>query len=155
MIPGRERHERGPAEPPTTRTDIRSTLELLLESAEAGPDRPVADLLQERRDLATAPGELEAVAGYLEGFHAADLSLLGTRAVAENEAASAEDGDDIQRVGEGYGALIQRLADRIPSDRAEIRLGLRGHGDRLASGRGAGDGGSRRRRDRSPQPRPS
>ena len=122
VIPGRERHERGPAEPPTTRTDIRSTLELLLESAEAGPDRPVADLLQERRDLATAPGELEAVAGYLEGFHAADLSLLGTRAVAENEAASAEDGDDIQRVGEGYGALIQRLADRIPSDRAEIRL---------------------------------
>ena len=54
-----------------------------------GPDRPVADLLQERRDLATAPGELEAVAGYLEGFHAADLSLLGTRALAENEAARA------------------------------------------------------------------
>jgi monoamine oxidase len=119
--PGRERHQRAPGEPASPLPDLRATLETLLDGADRGPDRPVARLLEEHASSAR-PGELEAAARYLEGFHAADLSLLGTRALAQNEAASDEDGDDIQRVAEGYGALARRLADSIDPALGEIRL---------------------------------
>jgi monoamine oxidase len=83
----------------------------------------VADLLRERAASLGGPAVLEPVVRYLEGFHAADLSLLGTRSLAENEAAGDEDGEDIQRIQEGYGALVRRLAERSEPDRCEIRLG--------------------------------
>jgi monoamine oxidase len=122
VVPGRERHQRGPGEPAPSLPDLQTSLARILDGADDGPDRPVADLLTERHAGAEA-GEREAVARYLEGFHAADLSLLGTRALAQNEAAGDADGEEIQRVGEGYGTLVQRLADRIEPDRSEIRLG--------------------------------
>jgi monoamine oxidase len=121
VVSARERHQRGPGEAAPPLPDLPHTLAKLLDGADQGRDRAAADLLQEH--VATArPGELETAARYLEGFHAADLSLLGTRALAQNEKAGDEDGDQIQRVTEGYGTLIRRLADTIDPDRCEIRL---------------------------------
>jgi len=117
----RERHQRGPGEAAPPLPDLPHTLAKLLDGADQGRDRPAADLLQEHAATAR-PGELETAARYLEGFHAADLSLLGTRALAQNERAGDEDGEQIQRVREGYGTLIRRLADTIDVDRCEIRL---------------------------------
>ena len=73
--------------------DVRASLATLLEADRAGPDRPVADLIREREALLARPGEFQGVIQYLEGFHAADLSRLGTRALAENESAEDDDGD--------------------------------------------------------------
>ncbi len=117
-----ERHRRGPGRPPLP--DLRRSLARLLEAGDASHDRPVAELLDETRGMGE-PGEVEAVARYLEGFHAADLSLLGSRSLAENENAGAEDGEDVHRIREGYGALIERFVARIDPARCEIRLGQR------------------------------
>jgi monoamine oxidase len=122
LVPGRERHQRGPGKAAPPLPDLRATLETLLDGAAEEPDRPVADLLREHASRA-APGQLELAARYLEGFHAADLSLLGTRSLAQNEAAGEEDGEELHRIGEGYGALVRRLADSIEPERCEIRLG--------------------------------
>jgi monoamine oxidase len=122
VVPGRERHQRGPGDPAPPLPDLRTTLEALLDKADQEPDRPVAELL-EARAARVRPGELELAARYLEGFHAADLSRLGTRALAQNEAAGEEDGEELHRVGEGYGMLVRRLADSIQPERCEIRLG--------------------------------
>lgn len=122
LVPMPERHRRGPGRPQLP--NLRATLARLLEAGNASRDRPVAELLESARDAA-APGELEAVAQYLEGFHAADLTRLGSRALAENEAAGDADGEDIHRVLEGYGALITRFADTIDPGRSELRLGER------------------------------
>ena len=121
VAPARERHQRGPGEAAPPLPDLPRTLAKLLDGADRGPDRAAADLLQEHAATAR-PGELETAARYLEGFHAADLSLLGTRALAQNEQAGEEDGEQIQRVAEGYGTLVRRLADAIDPDRCEIRL---------------------------------
>jgi monoamine oxidase len=121
VVSARERHQRGPAEAAPPLPDLPHTLAKLLHGADGGRDRAAADLLQEHAATAR-PGELETAARYLEGFHAADLSLLGTRALAQNERAGDEDGEQIQRVREGYGTLIRRLADTIDPDRGEIRL---------------------------------
>jgi monoamine oxidase len=121
VAPARERHQRGLGEAAPPLPDLTHTLAKLLDGAARGRDRAAADLLQEHAATAR-PGELETVARYLEGFHAADLSLLGTRALAQNERAGDEDGEQIQRVGEGYGTLIRRLADTIDPERCEIRL---------------------------------
>jgi monoamine oxidase len=121
LVPGRERHQRGSGEAAPPLPDLRATLETLLDGAAEGPDRPVAELLRERAS-SVSPGQLELAARYLEGFHAADLSLLGTRSLAQNEAAGEEDGEELHRVGEGYGALVRLLADSIDPERCEIRL---------------------------------
>jgi monoamine oxidase len=102
--------------------DIRASLPTLLEAGRAGPDCPVADLIREHGAL-LPPGELEGVIRYLEGFHAADLSRMGTRALAENESAEDDDGDSPHRIREGYGALVRRLADRWDHARVDVRLG--------------------------------
>ena len=103
--------------------DIRASLATLLEADRAGPDRPVADLIREHSALLARPGEVEGVIRYLEGFHAADLSRLGTRALAENESAEDDDGDSPHRIREGYGALVRRLVERWDHARVEVRLG--------------------------------
>jgi monoamine oxidase len=103
--------------------DIRASLATLLEADRGRPDRPVADLIREHAALLTRPGEVEGVVRYLEGFHAADLSRLGSRALAENESAEDDDGDSPHRIREGYGELVRRLAERWDHTRVEIRLG--------------------------------
>jgi monoamine oxidase len=103
--------------------DIRASLATLLEADHGGPDRSVADLIREHGALLTRPGEGEGVIRYLEGFHAADLSQLGTRALAENESAEDDDGDSPHRIREGYGELLRRLAERWDHARVQVRLG--------------------------------
>lgn len=116
-----ERHERWRGEAPLP--DICGALARLLERArKPARDRPAADLLREQRGDVGGREELDAAARYLEGFHAADLALLGTRSLAENESAEADDGGELLRVREGYGALVRRLAERLDPTRVEIRL---------------------------------
>ncbi len=69
-----------------------------------------------------APASSRRWSGYLQGFHAADLTLLGTRALAENEAAEDAEGDEPHRLREGYGALVRWLVDRLDPRFVEIRL---------------------------------
>jgi monoamine oxidase len=121
VVKARERHQRGPGDAAPPLPDLQPTLATVLDGADQGPDRATADLLREHA-AAARPGQLETAARYLEGFHAADLSLLGTRSLAQNEAAGEEDGEEIQRVAEGYGTLVRRLAETVDPDRCEIRL---------------------------------
>jgi monoamine oxidase len=100
--------------------DPRTLLLRLLDEAGPLPDRPVADLLRARR--AKSEIDLDPVVAYLEGFHAADLSRMGTLSLAENEAAEEEDGDEPHRVREGYGALVRGRAARLAPALVEIRL---------------------------------
>lgn len=118
-----ERHQRGGGAGRPLLHDIRAALATLLRSGAPAADRPVAELVRERSGAFERAGELEAVIRYLEGFHAADLAWLGSRALAENEAAADDDGDALHRVREGYGALVRRLADRLDPERVEVRLG--------------------------------
>jgi monoamine oxidase len=109
-------HDRGPI------PDLRASLARLLRRSRTGPDRPVAELLDEWRAEVRHPGELQAIVRYLEGFHAADLAYFGTRSLAENEAAEDQDGDELHRVREGYGAVVRWMAGRLDPARVEIRL---------------------------------
>jgi monoamine oxidase len=119
-IPDRWSH--GPAHRAASRSDPPTLVARLLKEAGGSlPDRPVADLLRARRDESRF--DVESVVGYLEGFHAADLNLLGTRSLAENEAAGHEDGEHPHRVREGYGALVHWLANQLDPALVEIRLG--------------------------------
>jgi monoamine oxidase len=127
LDPVPERHERGPGHPGSPLADPRASLSRLLHTAgKAAPDRsltdqPLAELLQERGGL-LEPGERRIAVAYLETFHAADPACVGTRALAENEAAEDEDGDEPHRVREGYGALVRWLAEQLHPDRVELRL---------------------------------
>ena len=117
-----ERHERGPGHPGRPLPDVRASLDRLLHpAAETAPDQPLAELLRARGGL-LEPSARATVVQYLESFHAADLACLGTRALAENEAAEDTDGDEPHRVREGYGALVHWLARQLDPDRVEIRL---------------------------------
>jgi monoamine oxidase len=116
-----ERHQMGPDQQPGRYPDIRRTLAELLERS-AGSDRPAAELVREWRSAARPLEAVRALVQYLEGFHAADLALLGSRSLAENEAAEDEDGDDMHRVREGYGALVRAIATRLDPALVEIRL---------------------------------
>ena len=120
--PGTGSRARGASAVQRRMPDIRASLATLLEADRAVPDRPVADLIREHSALLTRPGEAEGVIRYLEGFHAADLSRLGTRALAENESAEDDDGDSPYRIREGYGELVRRVVERRDHARVEIRL---------------------------------
>jgi len=117
------RHQPGPGRA-SPFPDVRQSLASLVTeaAAPASRDRPVAELLDERRRHAPEALELDAVAQYIESFHAADLTRLGTRSLAQNEAAEDEDGDQPHRVGKGYGELMRRMADMLDPGLVEIRL---------------------------------
>jgi len=116
--------QRSGAAPHATSNDPRGLLQQILDAGGARlPDRPVADLLRER-GAELGAGALDPVRRYVESFHAADLTRLGSRALAENEAAEDEDGARAHRVREGYGTLVSRLAERLDPALAEIRLGV-------------------------------
>ena len=65
---------------------------------------PVAELLRRQGQSGFTPDDIEAVTGYLEGFHTADLDRFGAEALEENQAAEEADGDRQFRVVEGCGA---------------------------------------------------
>ena len=117
-----ERHQVGPGHRPARYPDVRRTLADLLERG-AASDRPVSELLREWQSRPRRLEEVRALVRYLEGFHAADLTLMGSRSLAENEAAGEEDGEDMHRVREGYAALVEWMAGRLDPRLVELRLG--------------------------------
>jgi monoamine oxidase len=116
-----ERHQVGPGRDTTRYPDVRRTLATLLERS-AGSDRPAAEVLREWQSVPRPREEVTALVRYLEGFHAADLKLLGTRSLAENEHAEDEDGMAMQRLRDGYGALAEWMAKRLDPELVHVRL---------------------------------
>jgi len=58
---------------------------------------------------------------YVEGFHAADPSLISARSLRRDSLAEeAIDGDHQYRITTGYDSLVQGVIDRIPRERCEI-----------------------------------
>lgn len=118
-----ERHQRGAGQSRPPLPDLRAALARLFDAPGGPPpDQSAAELLHRRGAELGDPAAVVAVARYLEGFHAADLALLGTRSLAQNEAAEDVDGDAPSRIGQGYGALVRRMADRLDPDLVEVRL---------------------------------
>jgi monoamine oxidase len=116
-----ERHQVGPGHDANRYPDVRRTLADLLERS-AGTDRPTAEILGEWQSTPRPAQLVTALVRYLEGFHAADLKLLGSRSLAENERAEEEDGADMQRLSDGYGALAAWMAGRLDPTLVQIRL---------------------------------
>ena len=121
-----ERHRRGPGERGPPLPDLRGSLARLLHGSDTSDgalgDRPVAELLRRHPERLPDPATRRAVVRYLEGFHAADLDHLGTRALAENEATEDEEGDRPHRIHEGYGALVAAMTARLDPARVALRL---------------------------------
>jgi len=116
-----ERHERSRGGSRRQFPDVERLVGRLLSSAGSG-DVPVAQLIRQQANR-FAPDELDAIRGYLEGFHAADLELFGTAALAENQEAEAEDASDIFRLAGGYSQLVTHLASRLDTNLADVRTG--------------------------------
>jgi monoamine oxidase len=98
---------------------------------ERDPDRSFADALRRMRTVKTS--ERRLATQYVEGFHAADTTLISERSLAEG----GSPGDDVRerrsgRVLEGFDAVVQALAAPL-LDR--IRLGSVVTGIRWRRGR--------------------
>jgi monoamine oxidase len=117
-----ERHERAEQGDRRNFPDVEALVERLLKAVPEGTDMPVAELLRQRGGSFSSQ-ELEAVTSYLEGFHAADLERFGTAALAENQAAEAEDSEHLFRLDGGYGGVVSYLAATLESNGAEVHLG--------------------------------
>jgi monoamine oxidase len=58
---------------------------------------------------------------YVQGFHAADPSLISVHSlIRDSKAEEAIDGDHQYRVASGYESLVRAVADRIVTERCEI-----------------------------------
>jgi monoamine oxidase len=93
----------------------------LLELRRAG-DVPVAELLRRQVQSGFGPEEVEAVTGYLEGFHTADLNRFGAEALEKNQTAEEADGERQFRVAEGCGAVVRELASLLAAASGKVRL---------------------------------
>lgn len=88
-----------------------------------GPDVSFAELLQSRSGDAASAEARHMAARYVEGFHAADLTLVSSRAVAEAEDGSASGGSVATRILNGYASVIGELHRLALAAGAEVRLG--------------------------------
>jgi len=78
------------------------------------PDRSFADALSRMRNVPSLQRKLAVQ--YVEGFHAADTRVISERALAEGGSPRQDVRERrIGRVVEGYGALIDALADPVRS----------------------------------------
>jgi monoamine oxidase len=101
--------------------DVIELVDRLLSSRSPGSDDvPVAQFLRRQLGQRIGSEELEAIRGYLEGFHAADLERFGLRALAENQAAEEADGESIYRLAGGYGALVEELSRRLEAGSVQV-----------------------------------
>ena len=65
---------------------------------------------------------------YVEGFHAADPSLISARFIRrDSEAEEAIKGDHQYRIASGYESLVQTVADRIDRSRCDIVMNTAVH----------------------------
>ena len=118
-----EQHERARGGARLQLPDVEELVSGLL--AGAGPnmqDVPVSLLLRKHASRFAAR-ELKAITAYLEDFHCADLDRFGTAALAENQAAEADDQGHLFRPTGGYRRLVSALASRLDFELAEIRTG--------------------------------
>jgi len=99
--------------------DVERLVDRLLGCNSDRRDIPVAQLIRQCAGK-FKPDELEAMTGYLEGFHAADLERFGTAALADNQAAEEQDAGHIARLPDGYGQVVQRLADSLKPELVQI-----------------------------------
>lgn len=77
----------------------------------AGSDATFAEYLQR---AAIDPALAERASAYVEGFNAADRNIIGVAALARQQRAENDiQADRIFRIGRGYSALPQYLADRF------------------------------------------
>jgi monoamine oxidase len=102
--------------------DVERLVDRLLACNSDRRDIPVAQLIRQCAGK-FKPDELEAMTGYLEGFHAADLERFGTAALADNQAAEEQDAGHIARLAGGYGQVVQRLADSLKPELVQICTG--------------------------------
>jgi monoamine oxidase len=104
--------------------DVFDALAELLERDVRGhTDRPFIDLLRERRAAGDDSETLDAVAWFVESYHAADLSRIGTAELRSNDETEEEDGRRQFRLRDGYDGLVRALEARIRRAGGEIRLG--------------------------------
>jgi monoamine oxidase len=122
-VPGR--HEQRGAGRRARLPDLYGVLaRLLAEDERAGhADRPLGDLLRERRAAGDDPDALDAIARFVAGFHAAELSRIGTASLRASGETEEEDGERQFRVREGYGALVDALEARLTRAGGRIQLG--------------------------------
>ncbi len=102
--------------------DVERLVDRLLGCNSDRRDIPVAQLIRQCAGK-FEPHELEAMTGYLEGFHAADLERFGTAALADNQAAEEQDAGHIARLAGGYGQVVQVLADSLKPELVQICTG--------------------------------
>jgi monoamine oxidase len=122
-LPIGERHEGLRDGRPAPLPDLHAPLERIIASASGpGPERLLSEVLDERLLAGDDPQSLAMVRGYVEGFHAADARRFGMQALAENQAAEDEDGEDAFVLPDGYDRIPERILEQ--SDRARLDLRL-------------------------------
>jgi monoamine oxidase len=102
--------------------DVENLVDRLLACNPDRRDIPVADLIRQCNGK-FKPDELDAMTGYLEGFHAADLERFGTAALADNQAAEEQDAGHIARLAGGYGQVVQQLVQSLNPELVQIHTG--------------------------------
>jgi len=102
--------------------DVERLVDRLLDCNSDRCDIPVAQLIRQCAGK-FKPAEVEAMTGYLEGFHAADLDRFGTAALADNQTAEEQDAGHIARLAGGYGQIVQQLAYALKPELAQICTG--------------------------------
>lgn len=123
--------------------NVYSLLDRLLRQPDL-PDMPVGQLLRQRTGSDFTAEELEAITGFIQGFHAADPERFGAAALSENQAAEQVDGERQFRLVEGYGALVDQLVGRFSRAGGQIEMqmvvtGIRwGPGEVLVEAQSAG-----------------
>jgi monoamine oxidase len=117
-----ERHQRGGGRGTKQSVDVESLAGRLLGSVlPTVGDVPVAQAIRQVARVDFTSDEIEALADYLEGFHAADLERFGTAALAENHAAVSRDGPHVVRLEGGYGRLVSALRSRLDPDLVRVQ----------------------------------
>jgi monoamine oxidase len=117
-----ERHIREEQGDKQSFPDIEELVDRLLRGATRS-DVPVTDLLREQRDR-FSEREIEAITGYLEGFHGADLSRFGSAALVQNQAAEQADSEHLFRMEGGFQQVVEQLAAPLRAASAQVLTGV-------------------------------
>jgi monoamine oxidase len=117
-----EQHQRVTPQGTKRFPDVDSLAERLLElTLPTSGDVPVAEAIRQLPRAEFSSYEIEALTGYLEGFHAADLERFGTAGLAENQAVVARDGPRVVRLEGGYGKLVSALEAWLDPDLVRVQ----------------------------------
>jgi monoamine oxidase len=122
-LPIGERHEWLRDGKLTPLPDLHPPLEKIVASAsEPWLDRPLSEVLHERLLEGDDPEAIAAVKSYVEGFHAADARRIGVQALAENQAAEDEDGENAFVLPEGYDRVPALILEQCDPAWLDLRL---------------------------------